>query len=65
MHTQWKRCWANRMLGGLFVTFSWEASGMLDPLSPDHYRLPQCIVCDELVGSCLAVSGQDRMSTYP
>jgi len=32
---------------------------MLDPLSPDHYRLPKCIVCDERVGPCLAVSGKD------
>ncbi len=28
MHTQWKRCWAIRVLGGLFVTFSHATQAM-------------------------------------
>ena len=33
--------------------------GMLDPYSPDHYRLPSCISCNEKFSSCLAGTGAD------
>ncbi len=39
--------------------FGPHPDGMLEPLSPDHYRLPKCVACNEELAPCLAGSGKD------
>ena len=39
------------------VNFDQHPSGMLDPTLPDHYRLPNCLYCDENFPPCLAGNG--------
>jgi len=43
------------------VDFGPHPDGMLQPFSPDHYRLPSCITCNEQFSSCVAGTGTDSL----